>query len=173
MNNLLLSKEQVEKITELQTELDIHVRKSNDIPDEQDLNLEKYIALKTEFFEFVNEVESFKFWKKNKGKSHILEEACDTMHFIFSLAIDNGSKIELDKDFLNNIDPERYNINDLIGITDANITDIFINNDWEGLFIILTFILIMINRCGFTADDLYNEYIRKNQINHERQVNNY
>lgn len=173
MNNLLLSKEQIEKITELQRELDIHVRKSNDIPEEQDLNLEKYIALKTEFFEFVNEIESFKYWKKNKGKSHILEEACDTMHFIFSLAIDNGAKIEINEEVLGDIKPETFDLNDLIGIIDANITDIFIEHAWGDLFIVLTLLLIMINKCGFTADDLYNEYIRKNQINHDRQVNNY
>lgn len=173
MNNLLLSKEQIEKITELQRELDIHVRQNNDIPEEQDLNLEKYIALKTEFFEFVNEIESFKYWKKNKGKSHILEEACDTMHFIFSLAIDNGAKIRLDMDFLKEVDPEKFELNDLIGIVDANITDTFISKDWESLFIVLTLLLVIINKCGFSADDLYNEYIRKNQINHDRQANNY
>lgn len=173
MNNLLLTKEQIEKITELQTELDIRVRENNDIPMEQDLNLEKYIALKTELFEFINEIESFKYWKKNKGKSHILEEACDTMHFIFSLAIENGAKIELGEEVLGDIKPETFDLNDLIGIIDANITDIFIEHAWEDIFIVLTLLLIMINKCGFTANDLYEEYIRKNQINHERQANNY
>lgn len=173
MNNLLLTKEQIEKITELQTELDIRVRENNDIPQEQDLNLEKYIALKTEFFEFVNEIESFKYWKKNKGKSHILEEACDATHFIFSLAIDNKAKIEFKDDMFKNFKIEEYEMIDLMGVTDAVISDVYAGQIWEDLSIVLSFILIMINKCGFTADDLYNEYIRKNQINHERQANNY
>ena len=173
MNNLLLTQAQIEEITKLQRELDINVRENNDIPMDKDLNLEKYIALKTEFFEFVNEIESFKFWKKNKGKSSILEEACDTLHFIFSLAIDNNVKIELSEEVVGNIEPEKFELNDLIGIMDANILDIFITRDWGDLFIVLTLLLIMLNKCGFTADDLYNEYIRKNQINHDRQANNY
>lgn len=173
MNNLLLTKEQIAEIRELQKNLDIRVRENNDIPMEQDLNLEKYIALKTEFFEFVNEIESFKYWKKNKGKSHILEEACDTMHFIFSLAIDNGAEIELDEQTFKDVDVQNYDMNDLIGIVDANILDIYINQTWEDMFIILAILLIMINKCGFTAQDLYEEYVRKNKVNHERQDNNY
>ena len=173
MNNLLLTKEQIEKITELQTELDIRVRKNNDISMEQDLNLEKYIALKTEFFEFVNEIESFKYWKKNKGKSHILEEACDTMHFIFSLAIDNKAKIELKDNMFKGFKIEEYEMIDLMGVTDAVISDVYAEQNWEDLSIVLSFILIMINKCGFTATDLYKEYVRKNKINHDRQANNY
>lgn len=173
MNNLLLTKEQIEEIRELQKNLDIRVRENNDIPMEQDLNLEKYIALKTEFFEFVNEIESFKYWKKNKGKSHILEEACDTLHFIFSLAIDNNVEIELDEKFLTSESLNNYDVNELIGIIDAMISDAMIDCGWENLSGVLNIMLIILGKNGFTANDLYNEYIRKNQINHERQANNY
>lgn len=169
----LLTKEQIAKIRELQKNLDIHVRENNDIPMDQDLNLEKYIALKTEFFEFVNEVESFKYWKKNKGKPYILEEASDVLHFIFSLAIDNNTELELDEEFIKGFDVNKYEINDLIGITDAMISDSYANQEWETLNGVLTMLIVLINKCGLDANDLYEEYMRKNKINHERQANNY
>ena len=84
---ILLTNEQIKEITELQRILDERIRENNGIDKEKSLELKKYIALKKEFIEFVNEIESFKFWKKNKGKENIVEEACDTLHFILSLAI--------------------------------------------------------------------------------------
>ena len=71
----LLTEQQIKEIWEMQKGLDEYIRENNGIPSDQDLTKEKYLALKTEFFEFVNEIESFKFWKKNKGKDSILEEA--------------------------------------------------------------------------------------------------
>lgn len=171
--NILLTKEQIKEIRELQNELDTRIRKNNDIDQNTDLNLEKYIALKTELFEFVNEVESFKYWKKNKGKKHILEEACDTLHFIMSLAIDNNVEIELKEDVLKDFDVNKYDMNDLIGLTDAMMSDCYIEQDWKDLEIVLMFLCVMLNKCGFDANDLYNSYISKNKVNHERQDNNY
>ena len=56
---------------------------------------------------------------------------------------------------------------------DASISDTFIEKDWENLSIVLTFLLALLEKSNFTPDDLYNEYIRKNKVNHERQDNNY
>lgn len=170
---ILLGKEQINEIRELQKELDIRIKENNNIDANADLNLEKYIALKTEFFEFVNEVESFKYWKKNKGKNHILEEACDTLHFIMSLAIDNEVELELKEETLKDFDMTKYDMNDIIGITDAMISDCYIEQDWKDLELVLMFLCIMLNKCGFDANDLYNSYISKNRVNHERQDNNY
>ena len=169
----LLTKTQIKTIRQMQKNLDIHVRQNNDIPMDKDLNLEKYLALKTELFEFVNELETFKYWKKNKGKEHILEEACDTLHFIFSLAIDNDAEITQNKESVEDFDMNEYDTNDLIGVMDACISDIFISKDWEELSTVLTFLTIILAKHGFTSTDLYEEYLRKNKINHERQSNNY
>ena len=48
--NILLTKEQIEEIRELQKNLDIRVRENNNIPLDKDLTLEKFLALKTELF---------------------------------------------------------------------------------------------------------------------------
>lgn len=169
----LLNKTQIKTIRQLQKNLDIRVRENNDIPMDKDLNLEKYLALKTELFEFVNEIESFKYWKKHKGKDHILEEACDTLHFIFSLAIDNNVEIVQNQEDVKDFDMNKYDTNDLIGILDACISDMFISKDWEELSTALTFLTVILTKQGFTAKDLYEEYLRKNKVNHERQDNNY
>ena len=135
---------------------------------EEDLTLEKYIALKTEVFEFVNEIESFKYWKKKKGKDHILEEACDTLHFIFSIAIDKDVELDMDE-----VLGDNYNPDNLIGVMDAMISDCYIENDWEDLNGVLMILCILLDKCNFNADDLYKAYIDKNKVNHDRQSNNY
>ena len=172
---ILLTNEQIKEITELQRILDERIRENNGIDKEKSLGLEKYIALKTEFFEFVNEIESFKFWKKNKGKENIVEEACDTLHFILSLAIENeheivlGDEEELFKDF----DKDNYDINELIGIVDTMMTDLAVTGEPENLDNILIFLCVILNKCNFNGNDLYEAYISKNKVNHKRQDTNY
>ena len=171
--SIKLSKEQIKDIRHLQKNLDIRVRELNNISLEEDLTLEKYIALKTEVFEFVNEIESFKYWKKKKGKDHILEEACDTLHFIFSIAIDKDVELDMDEVLGENYNPDNYEFNDLIGVMDAMISDCYIENDWEDLNGVLMILCILLDKCNFNADDLYKAYIDKNKVNHDRQSNNY
>lgn len=172
---ILLSNEQIKEITELQRILDERIRENNCIDKEKSLGLEKYIALKTEFFEFVNEIESFKFWKKNKGKKNILEEACDTLHFILSLAIENDHEIILgdEEELLEDFDKDKYDINELIGIVDTMMTDLAVSGEMEHLNNILMFLCVILNICNFNGDDLYNAYISKNKVNHKRQDTNY
>lgn len=172
--NILLTKEQIETIRFLQKNLDIRVRENNDIDMDADLTLEKFLALKTELFEFVNELESFKYWKKNKGKSHILEEACDTLHFIFSIAIDKDIEIKQDETLLKDAKSfDIINTNELIGVMDAIISDCMIDNDWDDLNAILMLLTLVLERYNFSVNDLYEAYIAKNKVNHERQDNNY
>lgn len=172
--NILLTKEQIETVRFLQKNLDIRVRENNGIDMDADLTLEKFLALKTELFEFVNELESFKYWKKNKGKSHILEEACDTLHFIFSIAIDKDIEIKQDEALLKDAKAfDKIDTNELLGIMDAIISDCMIDNDWEDLNAMLMLLTLTLERYNFSANDLYEAYITKNKVNHERQDNNY
>lgn len=171
--SILLSQEQIKKIRHLQKSLDVKVRELNNISIDEDLTLEKYLALKTELFEFANEIESFKYWKKNKGKSHILEEACDTLHFIFSLAIDNNVEIDLTDTIKESYNADNFDMNDLIGLMDAMISDCYIEKEWDGLNGVITLLCITLDKCNYNANDLYKAYIDKNKENHNRQNNNY
>lgn len=169
----LLTEKQINEIWEMQKSLDEYIRKNNDIHEEQDLIKEKFLALKTELFEFVNEIESFKYWKKNKGKEHILEEACDTLHFIFSIAIDTDTKIEQNEKIVELMDIDNYELNELLIMMDDIISEAFFTGCWESLLGILVILSITLAKCGFTTDDLYNSYVEKNKVNVQRQQENY
>ena len=169
MQNIFLSLEQINEIREMQRELDERIL--NDLGIEpKDITLEKHLALKTELFELINEIESFKWWKKNKGKEHILEEGCDVLHFLLSLANDNEIEfIDVDT----NTDMVDMEMNELLGIMDSLTLDMFIEKDYTGLNFLLKLLSIVLHKKGYNANDLYNAYISKNKVNHERQDNNY
>lgn len=171
MSNLAFTKEQMEEMKKLQKDLDDKIVEKHNLQ-EEDLSLNKYLALKTEFFEFVNELESFKHWKVNKGKDHILEEACDTLHFLLSLSNDydvNLGELPNPKEY----NKDNYEINELLAITDATISDMFEHCEYDLLRVITMFLLIALDKYNFTSEDLYNAYIEKNKENHKRQDNNY
>lgn len=169
MQNIFLSLEQINEIREMQRVLDERIL--NDLGIEpKDIALEKHLALKTELFELINEIESFKWWKKNKGKEHILEEGCDVLHFLLSLANDNEIEfIDVDT----NTDMIDMEMNELLGIMDSLTLDMFIEKDYTGLNFLLKLLSIVLHKKGYNANDLYNAYISKNKVNHERQDNNY
>ena len=168
------TKKQIKEMMKLQKALDIRVRENNEIELDKDLTLEKFLALKTELYEFINELESFKYWKKNKGKDHILEEACDTLHFILSLAIDKEVDINIEEKEIKELgEVDKIETNELLAMSDFLISDCMIDNDWIALKPVLTIMLIVLKRVGFDKEDLYNAYIEKNKVNHQRQDNNY
>ena len=168
------TKKQIKEMMKLQKALDIRVRENNEIELDKDLTLEKFLALKTELYEFINELESFKYWKKNKGKDHILEEACDTLHFILSLAIDKEVDMNIEEKEIKELgEVDKIETNELLAMSDFLISDCMIDNDWIVLKSVLMIILIVLRRVGFDKEDLYNAYIEKNKVNHQRQDNNY
>ena len=169
MQNIFLSLEQINKIREMQRVLDERILSGLGI-EPKEIALEKHLALKTELFELINEIESFKWWKKNKGKEHILEEGCDVLHFLLSLANDNEIEfIDVDT----NTDMIDMEMNELLGIMDSLTLDMFIEKDYTGLNFLLKLLSIVLHKKGYNANDLYNAYISKNKVNHERQDNNY
>lgn len=170
----IFTKKQIKEMMKLQKALDIRVRENNEIELDKDLTLEKFLALKTELYEFINELESFKYWKKNKGKDHILEEACDTLHFILSLAIDKEVDMNIEEKEIKELgEVDKIETNELLAMSDFLISDCMIDNDWIALKPVLTIMLIVLKRVGFDKEDLYNAYIEKNKVNHQRQDNNY
>lgn len=164
--------EELNEIRHLQNNLDIRIKNENDIHMDANLSIEKFLALKTELFELANEIESFKFWKKNKNKTNQLEEACDMLHFVISIAIDND--IELAQETQpEEYNPDNYDMNDLIGMMDCMISDMFIEKNWEDINALLLVLGIVVNKCGYDIEDLYKCYKDKNKTNHKRQNEKY
>lgn len=171
-----LTKEQLQEMIKLQGEMDNLALENNGIDLDTDLIQEKYIALKTELHEFINEVESFKFWKKHKGKPNQLEEAIDTIHFILSLMIDFEYDIQEDLEITDKQLEymQDKSMNELYIMTDALLVDTYMLYSWkETLGSILVGIMIMLNKLGYTGDDIFEKYKEKNAINIKRQKDNY
>ena len=156
--------EQLNTMRHLQNNLDIRVKNENDIPMDANLSIEKSLP--------ANEIESFKYWKKSKNKTNQLEEACDVLHFILSIAIDND--VELAEETQpEDYNPDKYDMNDLLGMMDCMISDMFIEKNWEDLNALLLVLGIVVNKCGYDIDDLFKMYKDKNKENHKRQDNKY
>lgn len=168
----VFTQEELNEIRHLQNNLDIRIKNENDIPMDANLSIEKFLALKTELFELANEIESFKYWKKNKNKTNQLEEACDVLHFVTSIAIDNDVELVEEKQ-PENYNPDNYDMNDLLCILDCMISDMFIEKDWEDLNPLLMVLGIVVNKCGYDIEDLYKCYKSKNKENHKRQDEKY
>src|SRR5699024_7925188 len=100
------------------------------------------------------------------------EEACDVLHFILSIAIDND--VELAEETQpEDYNPDKYDMNDLLGMMDCMISDMFIEKNWEDLNALLLVLGIVVNKCGYDIDDLFKMYKDKNKENHKRQDNKY
>ena len=168
----VFTQEELNEMRHLQNNLDIRIKNENNIPADANLSMEKFLAIKTELFELANEIESFKYWKKNKNKTNQLEEACDVLHFAISIAIDNDVELIEDKQ-PENYNPDEYDMNDLLGMLDCMISDMFIEKDWDDLIALLTVLGVIVNKCGYDVEDLYKCYKSKNKENHTRQDNKY
>lgn len=168
--------EQFKELLKMQKEMDELALKNNDIEPGRDLSQEKYLALMTELFEFGNEVEAFKFWKKNKGKANQLEELVDALHFILSIIIDEKFDItedlEITEKQLQFFDEKTFN--EIFIMTTLALTDGYMTNNYKEIIMsVLIGLMGMAHKQGFKTDDIINKYKRKNQINIERQMNKY
>ncbi|WP_025755591.1 dUTP diphosphatase [Mycoplasmopsis cricetuli] len=136
---------------------------------QQDILISGTIALIVEAAEFANEVQSFKYWKKNKNisKNKILEEFADLIHFLVSYS-------------------NRFSVNPQI---EPRIISSKLNLQFQALFISLTEIMKNISKetityafeiaigtfkmLNFDYDELYAWYLHKNKTNYQRIKNNY
>lgn len=172
----------MKELQKKQLELDKFIYESNNITDVGDIFYNKIIALDVELGEFINEVESFKYWKKmpkwkkfltyfkyKKSDWKALEEACDCLHFILSLAND----MEVELKYMEAMKMSR-DINLLYRYIKATLwKEIYIEDDEKSLNKILSLLIGIIKELGFTYEDLIKEYDRKYEINIQRQREGY
>lgn len=137
---------------------------------EADIVDDRFLAFFVELGELANETRTFKYWSL-KGPSAddvILEEYSDGLHFLLTIGL------TLDRPHL-----EFYNQE-----TDQTLTQLFLSvyNDANivrsmgSKFVYVrmynTFMLIA-KQLGFSERDVYDSYMRKNEINHQRQDDGY
>lgn len=154
-----------------QLELDKFIYESNNITDTGDIYYDKIVALDVELGEFINEVKTFKYWKKNKvmDSNKVIEEACDCLHFILSLAND----MEIELKYIEAMKMAK-DVNLLYRFIKATLwKDIYLDDESGSMNKVLSLLIGIIKELGFTYEDLIKEYDRKYEINIQRQREGY
>ncbi|MCM3739899.1 dUTP diphosphatase [Oceanobacillus luteolus] len=158
-----------EKLYSMQKELDTYILENHDLRD-RDLFNEKYLAFLVELGELANETRCFKYWstKKSSERQEILAEYVDGIHFLLSIGLDTGYQIkQLDSKGKENTATEQFNEVFSIGAlfkqqpTFQNYENLF--EEYINLGEVL----------GFTKREVYEAYVKKNEINFERQDKGY
>lgn len=161
----------LKELLDMQEKLDnkvIEVHKLEDKPSEE-LQEERLLALMVEIGELSNEIECFKYWKKNKrsNKEKQLEELADCLHFTLSLMNMNGAKYK---------DMELSEVRaDFIQGESLTLKILSINNAlFEEDYGVVFCGLIQLGRdLGFTTEEIEQAYVKKNKENYNRLENNY
>lgn len=160
---------QLSELYQKQKELDQEIAENHKITYDLTRN-KRVLALLVELGEFANTTRCFKFWS-NKGKEDkevVLDEFADGLHFILSLGIDKGYIID------------SISIND----DETSLTETYLNTyelisifkhtqsfmDYVKMFESYLKLLIKV---GYTWEEAHEAYLKKLQVNHQRQENNY
>ena len=188
------------KLVEKQKYLDDIIKEECGLEQEY-LQNKKILALLVEIGECCNEIQEFKFWKKNitKDDSKIKEELVDILHFILSIGIESNMDFhQVSKYAFNKADPSdelnysflRLNPTDELNYSFIRLdpsdelnhsfiwlytatTDFYWNRTMDNYIRILQYYNDIVDKLGLTPTDIEEEYNRKNNINLERQENGY
>lgn len=159
----------INQLYEIQYELNDRILKEHNLVEEDLLN-DRFLAFFVELGELANETRCFKYWslKGPSEKEVIMEEFSDGIHFLLTIGL------TLDRPHL-----EFYQQD-----SDQSLTELFLSiyNDANivrslgSKFVYVrmfnTFMLIA-KALDFNEEDVYNSYMRKNKINHQRQDDGY
>ncbi|WP_226646447.1 dUTP diphosphatase [Mesobacillus subterraneus] len=155
----------------MQKALDGHIESQHNL-EQEDLFDRKVLALLVEIGELANETRCFKFWsvKPASEKDIILEEFVDGVHFILSLGIECGfeeletiSQIQLNEQDATKQFLAIYEYVQKFRVSRSK-------QDYVHLF---QSYLKLAQLLGLNEDQIEQAYIKKNEVNYERQRNGY
>lgn len=152
-----------------QAKLDETIAKNHNIT-YQSTRTSRILSLLVELGELCNETRCFKYWS-NKGpspKDVILEEYADALHFFLSLGVDlNTSKKVFEINKNDGLLNEQF-------LTAYKLVIDFVNNQDEMHYnVAFNYFLNLILSLGYDIKDIYDSYMKKLDINYQRQQNNY
>lgn len=158
-----------DKLFSMQQELDRRIEEGHGLVDENLID-RKILALQVELAELANETRCFKFWslKPPAPKDVILEEYVDGIHFLLSLGIEIGytGPIEAQGACGHGMVEQFNALFEMIsGLRNNQTTDEYVKV--FGCFLTLG------EELGFTMEDIQHAYMKKNEVNHERQETGY
>jgi dimeric dUTPase (all-alpha-NTP-PPase superfamily) len=161
----------LEKLFHMQKALDAHIEEKHMLQDEE-LFDRKVLALLVEIGELANETRSFKFWsvKPSSAKEVILEEFVDGVHFILSLGIECG----FDTAQMNlNVQESAVNVTEQFLIVYEMISIFQKSKDFNDYIKLFESYLQLASLLGFKYEEIERAYFQKNEVNYQRQQNNY
>lgn len=160
------------EISLMQKELDAHILQNHELRAAETFR-KRILAFLVELGELANETRCFKYWsKKSSSKADVvLDEYVDGIHFLVSL----GNDMEIDFTNVAFVQETEEEIN----ASEAFLDVYGLASDFSRLTNASSFRVLFqsyVRLCfalGFTFEDVVAGYVRKNQINHERQDTNY
>ena len=176
------------ELFEIQAKLDERIYKEHPPTEGEDRLAKKILALQVELGELANEWRGFKYWsteqeprtelwdERLRFQNPLLEEYVDCLHFILSIGLElETTNIVIDSDYTGADTTETFifafeTVIELANsIRDGNKS--YIYQVYEELFNL--FVGLGEKYLGFTWEQVEKAYIRKNQVNHERQESGY
>lgn len=159
----------INRILKLQKQLDNNIHTKHNI-NPKEVFEKRRLALIVEICEMINVNRCFKFWslKKDYDKQVLGDEFVDCLHFILSISLHFD------------LDQTEYEIKDVVyDDNELTLKVLYLislagkieSKDDCKKFIIQLFELAF--TFGFTAQDIIDFYIKKNQVNFKRQQGNY
>lgn len=125
------------------------------------------LAMIDEIGEFNHEIKStWCWWKKSQqemDREKALEELVDIWHFALSLTYHYFDT------FIKN---KKIDVDDTQGVENEKLSYLYIWLQYNE-FYRLKYLYAIGLKFGFTLEDVYNAYKKKNQVNYERLANNY
>lgn len=157
------------KLFKLQENLDNRILQQRGL-DNESLTSKKLLALQVEIAELANETRCFKFWsdKGPSNKNVILEEYVDCLHFILTLGLEkqfNDIEVEL-KELEYDATAQFLNLY-------VDINDFIVSSSKDHYLTLFEDFLSLGKSLGFTIDEIEEAYIKKNSVNHKRQIEGY
>lgn len=161
----------LEKLFEMQQGLDQHIEEKHGLQNE-DLFDRKVLALLVELGELANETRCFKFWsiKPSSEKGVILEEFVDGIHFILSLGIECGYQ---NLDYTLDIEPSTVSVHEQFLLIYEKVNEFKVSKNDLDFKTLLQSYLQLGALLGITYEEMEIAYFTKNEVNYQRQQNNY
>ncbi|MEH7274321.1 dUTP diphosphatase [Neobacillus vireti] len=162
---------QLDQLFEMQQGLDQHIEEKHGLQNE-DLFNRKVLALLVELGELANETRCFKFWsvKPSSEKSVILEEYVDGVHFILSLGIEcKFQKL----DYTLDLEPTTVSTTEQFLLIYEKVNAFKNSKNERDFKTLLQSYLQLGGLLGISYDEMEKAYFAKNEVNYQRQQNNY
>lgn len=154
----------------IQKELDNYIGESKKI-DMEKYRIERIIALQVEFNELLNELPFlFKYWSNKKmDREKALEEYVDGIHFILSIGNDLGiEKYEYKQPIVHDMRILVLGINNIITRLASH------NRIKKRIYQeLVDHYMLFGEKLGFKQEEIFKAYMKKNEINYERQDQGY